>query len=122
MVRASVKALGRKTGAGATTSEIYEDVAGRSSRLPKMELLPAMLRAVGAIETDGKWNLPCAQKESQPLGEGQGTTNNVDENEHAATSADDDGALLEKLKDLVAQSEAGGKSIVPTVLAQLARM
>jgi hypothetical protein len=94
IVRASVKALGRKTGAGATTSEIYEDVAGMSTRPPKREHMPAMLRSVGAVEKDGRWLWTSAQEESQPPGEGQGTTNNVDENEHAATSADDEGALF----------------------------
>ena len=70
------------------------------------------------LARDSRWLWTSAQKESQSQERGQETTNNVDENEHAATSADDEGALLEKLKELAAQSEAEGKSIVPTVLAQ----
>ena len=58
-ILASVKALTEKNnGLGPTISESYEDVAGGGSRPPKKEHLPGMLRAVGAIETDGKWTLP----------------------------------------------------------------
>jgi hypothetical protein len=56
MIQETVKALTEKNnGLGPTTSEIYEDVAGRSNRHPKKELLPGMLRAIGCVEKDGRW-------------------------------------------------------------------
>ena len=48
MILDSVRELTEKNnGLGPTTTEIFEDVAGRGSRLPKKEHLPGMLRARG---------------------------------------------------------------------------
>jgi hypothetical protein len=53
MVRASVK-----DSMAPTATEIHEDVASRGDRPPKKEHLPAMLRALGCMDKDGRWESP----------------------------------------------------------------
>jgi hypothetical protein len=115
IVGASVEALTeRNNGLGPTTSEIYEDVAVRSSRPPKKELLPAMLRAIGCVEKDGSWVYH--RWESQEHAEGQPMTNEAIKNEHFRANDGDEEALL---LETVERFETDGKNIVPLVIAQI---
>jgi P4 family phage/plasmid primase-like protien len=54
MIRASAKALAEKNERAPTITEIHEDIAARG-RPPRKEHMPAMLKAVGFIENEERW-------------------------------------------------------------------
>ena len=84
MILDSVKELTEKNNfLGPTTSEIYEGTTGRSSRPPKKELLPDMLRAIGCVEKDGRWVLPPTGNKSQQNNNDQTTTDEAIKIEHS---------------------------------------
>jgi hypothetical protein len=120
MILASMEGLTLKNPLGSTTTEIYEELAGRNSRPPKREHLASMLRAIGAIERDGRWVLPSTKKDDRPRGKELTTTEELVKNKYENSDGEDgEVTLLGRLKDLVAQYETEKKNIVPTKLARI---
>jgi transcriptional regulator with XRE-family HTH domain len=55
IIRGAVRSHITENALGPTTTEVNEKIVGLGNRPPRKELLPAMLRSLGFVEKDGKW-------------------------------------------------------------------